>query len=74
MVTKKDKNAQRLKRLIRVRGKISGTTERPRLAVYRSNKNKPSLLSQIEELKKYGINTTAELPVIDNTEEVITNG
>ena len=39
MVTKKDKNAQRLKRHIRVRAKISGTTERPRLAVYRSNAN-----------------------------------
>ena len=39
MVTKKDKNAQRLKRHTRVRAKISGTTERPRLAVYRSNKN-----------------------------------
>ncbi len=41
---------------------------------YRSNKNKPSLFSQIEELKKYGINTTAELPVINNTDEVIING
>ena len=39
MVTKKDKNAQRLKRHARVRSKISGTTERPRLAVYRSNAN-----------------------------------
>ena len=39
MVAKKDKNAQRLKRHIRVRAKISGTTERPRLAVYRSNAN-----------------------------------
>lgn len=37
MVTKKDKNAQRLKRHKRVRSKISGTPERPRLAVYRSN-------------------------------------
>ena len=37
MVTKKDKNAQRLKRHARVRSKISGTAERPRLAVYRSN-------------------------------------
>lgn len=37
MVTKKDKNIQRLKRHTRVRAKISGTTERPRLAVYRSN-------------------------------------
>ena len=39
MVTKKDKNAQRLKRHARVRAKVSGTTERPRLAVYRSNAN-----------------------------------
>ncbi len=37
MVKKIDKNAQRLKRHKRVRGKISGTTERPRLCVYRSN-------------------------------------
>ena len=39
MVSKIDKNAQRLKRHIRVRGKISGTPERPRLNVYRSNAN-----------------------------------
>ena len=39
MVTKKDKNAQRLRRHARVRGKIAGTADRPRLAVYRSNKN-----------------------------------
>ena len=38
MVSKKDKNVQRLKRHRRVRAKISGTTECPRLAVYRSNK------------------------------------
>ena len=37
MVKRIDKNAQRLKRHARVRGKISGTAERPRLAVYRSN-------------------------------------
>ncbi|MFA5562107.1 MAG: 50S ribosomal protein L18 [Eubacteriales bacterium] len=37
MVMKKDKNEQRLKRHLRVRSKISGTAERPRLAVYRSN-------------------------------------
>ena len=33
MVKKIDKNAQRLKRHTRVRGKISGTPERPRLDV-----------------------------------------
>ena len=37
MVKRIDSNAQRLKRHARVRGKISGTPERPRLAVYRSN-------------------------------------
>ena len=37
MVKRIDSNAQRLKRHKRVRGKISGTAERPRLAVYRSN-------------------------------------
>ena len=37
MVKRTDSNAQRLKRHARVRGKISGTPERPRLAVYRSN-------------------------------------
>ncbi|MCQ2355005.1 MAG: 50S ribosomal protein L18 [Clostridia bacterium] len=39
MVSRKDKNAARLKRHIRVRSKISGTAERPRLAVYRSTNN-----------------------------------
>ena len=39
MVTKKDSNLARLKRHKRIRSKISGTAERPRLAVYRSNAN-----------------------------------
>ena len=39
MVKTFDKNAQRMKRHTRVRGKISGTAERPRLNVYRSNAN-----------------------------------
>ena len=34
-----DKNKTRQKRHTRVRGKISGTAECPRLNVYRSNKN-----------------------------------
>ncbi len=37
MVNKRDKNIQRLKRHVRVRAKISGTPELPRLCVYRSN-------------------------------------
>ena len=39
MVTKKDKNVSRVRRHARVRAKISGTSEAPRLCVYRSNKN-----------------------------------
>ncbi|MCQ2431042.1 MAG: 50S ribosomal protein L18 [Clostridia bacterium] len=39
MVSRKDSNAQRLKRHKRVRAKISGTVERPRLCVFRSNKD-----------------------------------
>lgn len=39
MITKQDKNQVRKKRHARVRSKISGTAERPRLNVFRSNKN-----------------------------------
>ena len=39
MVTKPDSNKARLKRHIRVRSKISGTAECPRLDVFRSNSN-----------------------------------
>ena len=39
MVSRKDSNAQRLKRHKRVRAKISGTAARPRLCVYRSLAN-----------------------------------
>ena len=39
MITKQDKNQVRKKRHARVRAKVSGTTQRPRLNVYRSNKH-----------------------------------
>ena len=39
MVKNVNKKAMRLKRHVRVRGKISGTPERPRLNVFRSNAN-----------------------------------
>ena len=39
MITKNDRKAERIRRHVRVRRKISGTPERPRLCVYRSNKN-----------------------------------
>ncbi|MEA5050408.1 MAG: 50S ribosomal protein L18 [Oscillospiraceae bacterium] len=39
MVSKRDSNKQRLNRHKRVRGKLSGTAERPRLSVFRSSKH-----------------------------------
>ena len=39
MISKESKNVSRVRRHTRVRSKISGTTECPRLCVYRSNKN-----------------------------------
>lgn len=39
MIKKVNKNKNRLKRHRRVRKKISGTPERPRLSVFRSNRN-----------------------------------
>ena len=39
MIKRPDTKAQRLKRHMRVRAKVSGTPERPRLNVFRSEKN-----------------------------------
>lgn len=39
MITKADKNKARLKRHLRVRKKITGTAERPRLNIFRSAKH-----------------------------------
>ena len=39
MITKSDKNKARLKRHLRVRKKIEGTTVRPRLNIFRSSKH-----------------------------------
>ena len=39
MINRPDTRSQRIKRHNRVRGKISGTAERPRLCVFRSEKN-----------------------------------
>ena len=39
MVKKTDRKMERTRRHLRVRRKISGTSERPRLCVYRSNSN-----------------------------------
>lgn len=39
MITKPNRNKMRKKRHVRVRSKLNGTESRPRLNVYRSNKN-----------------------------------
>jgi large subunit ribosomal protein L18 len=39
MITKENRKLTRLKRHMRLRRRLSGTTERPRLCVYRSNKH-----------------------------------
>jgi large subunit ribosomal protein L18 len=39
MITKASKNVSRVRRHARVRAKVSGSAIRPRLCVYRSNKN-----------------------------------
>lgn len=39
MISKESKNISRVRRHVRVRKKVSGTPECPRLCVYRSNKN-----------------------------------
>ena len=60
MVSKVDSNKQRLKRHKRVRAKISGTAERPRLNVFRSNLN---IYAQIID------DTTGKTLVAANTTE-----
>lgn len=39
MITKTDRKKERTRRHLRVRRKISGTAEKPRLCIYKSNKN-----------------------------------
>ena len=39
MINKTDRKTERARRHLRVRKKVSGTPERPRLSVYRSNTN-----------------------------------
>ena len=59
MVKRTDSNLQRLKRHKRVRGKISGTPERPRLAVYRSNANiSAQIIDDVNGVTLASANTT----------------
>ena len=58
MVTKPDSNKARLKRHARVRGKISGTAECPRLDVFRSNSN---IYAQLIDVLKSAYLTAADI-------------
>lgn len=61
MITKKDKNAVRKKRHMRIRKKMFGTAERPRLNVFRSNKHIYAQL--IDDVNKV---TLASASTVDN--------
>ncbi|XEC97764.1 50S ribosomal protein L18 [Paenibacillus tarimensis] len=69
MITKGDKNKARLKRHLRVRKKINGTTERPRLSVFRSAKH--IYVQLIDDVK--GV-TVAAASTLDKELNEIGNG
>ncbi len=60
MITKIDRKAERARRHLRVRKKISGTAECPRLCVYRSNNN--IYVQVIDDVKG---NTLAQASTLD---------
>jgi large subunit ribosomal protein L18 len=60
MITKTDRKAERERRHLRVRRKVSGTAECPRLCVYRSNNN--IYVQVIDDVKG---NTLAQASTID---------
>ncbi|MBP1950021.1 50S ribosomal protein L18 [Virgibacillus litoralis] len=69
MITKPDKNAVRKRRHARVRKSVVGTTEQPRLNVYRSNKHIYAQLIDDNE----GV-TVASASTKDNEMKVETTG
>lgn len=70
MITKIDKNKARLKRHLRVRKKIEGTTERPRLNIFRSSKH---MYAQIIDDSK-GITLVAASSQDKELKDQISNG
>jgi large subunit ribosomal protein L18 len=69
VITKKDKNKARVKRHLRVRKKIEGTTERPRLNIFRSSKHMYAQI--IDDVK--GV-TIAAASTLDNDLKEAGNG
>ena len=79
MISKKDKNADRIIRHARVRKKVSGTAQRPRLCVYRSTNHiyaqviddvKGNTLCAASDLEKAIAAQTAELSKSDGAKVV----
>jgi large subunit ribosomal protein L18 len=70
MITKGDKNKARLKRHLRVRKKIEGTTERPRLNIFRSSKH---IYAQIIDDVK-GVTLASASTVEKELEGQVSNG
>lgn len=81
MITKLDKNVSRQKRHARVRKSISGTTARPRLNVYRSNKNiyaqliddtqGITIVSASSQDKEFGLDITSNADAAKRVGELI---
>lgn len=69
MINKIDKNKARLRRHMRVRKKINGTTERPRLNIFRSSKH---MYAQIID-DTNGV-TIVAASTLDNGAKDISNG
>jgi large subunit ribosomal protein L18 len=70
MITKSDKNVSRLKRHLRVRKKIEGTTLRPRLNIFRSSKH---MYAQIIDDTK-GVTIVAASTLDKDLGEAVSNG
>jgi large subunit ribosomal protein L18 len=70
MINKGDKNASRLKRHLRVRKKIEGTTLRPRLNIFRSSKH---MYAQIIDDSK-GVTIVAASTLDKELTDAVTNG
>ena len=66
MITKINRKAERQRRHKRVRTKISGTTECPRLAVCRTNKNIENIEKQYEPIEINGISIELKNGTLSN--------
>ena len=71
MFKKQDRNEIRVIRHARVRKKISGTTERPRLSVYRSNMHIYAQVIDESRGKTLAAASTVEKDIADQIGEVL---